>query len=467
LGNKDKRITELETQLKFALEENERLRAEIIKLKDKIDSLNKTSKNSHKPPSSDIVDSPKTGDIQNQEQKKGAKFGHKQHLRKPFDKIEVHETFVIDLKTCPVCEGKLQASNESPEVHQRIELVEKPFIVTEYIRPWYWCDYCKCFHIAKLPQEVEKSGFFGPKLIAFTAYLKGRCHMSYKTIKDFFADTFKLNVSTGFLAKQVHKASEAIAIPYNELKSHLPEEKHLHIDETGGKENGDKRWNWCFRAEKFTVFHINKSRGSEVLEKILGKDFGGIISCDFWGAYRKFSGLSLAVLQFCWAHLIREVKFFAGSGRKEVSSYGERMLVAIKMMFNTIHQRDLISEREWILRMEKHREMIMWESWEDIPDDSDVENIAERLWEWQEEYFCFIYHKIPPTNNLGEQSIRRIVIDRKITQGTRSDWGNHWMERFWSVLSTCEQQGKNVMVFLNTCIESYLHGHAPPSLLNN
>ena len=310
MGNKDKRITELETQLKFALEENERLRAEIIKLKDKIDSLNKTSKNSHKPPSSDIVDSPKTGDIQNQEQKKGAKFGHKQHLRKPFDKIEVHETFVIDLKTCPVCEGKLQASNESPEVHQRIELVEKPFIVTEYIRPWYWCDYCKCFHIAKLPQEVEKSGFFGPKLIAFTAYLKGRCHMSYKTTKDFFADTFSLNVSTGFLAKQVHKASEAIAIPYNELKSHLPEEKHLHIDETGGKENGDKRWNWCFRAEKFTVFHINKSRGSEVLEKILGKDFGGIISCDFWGAYRKFSELSLAVLQFCWAHLIREVKFF-------------------------------------------------------------------------------------------------------------------------------------------------------------
>ena len=26
--------------------------------------------------------------------------------------------------------------------------------------------------------------------------------------------------------------------------------------------------------------------------------------------------------------------------------------------------------------------------------------------------------------------------------GTRSDWGNRWWERIWSVLATCEQQGK-------------------------
>jgi len=59
------------------------------------------------------------------------------------------------------------------------------------------------------------------------------------------------------------------------------------------------------------------------------------------------------------------------------------------------------------------------------------------------------------------------VIDRKVTQGTRSDWGNRWLERFWSVLTTCEQQTTNVMTFLKTCVESFLHGLAPPPLLGN
>ena len=54
-------------------------------------------------------------------------------------------------------------------------------------------------------------------------------------------------------------------------------------------------------------------------------------------------------------------------------------------------------------------------------------------WNWQEEYFRFIEKNIPPTNNLGEQTIHKVVIDRMVTLGTRSDWDNRWQERFWSV----------------------------------
>jgi hypothetical protein len=32
--------------------------------------------------------------------------------------------------------------------------------------------------------------------------------------------------------------------------------------------------------------------------------------------------------------------------------------------------------------------------------------------------------EIPSTNNAAEQAIRAIVIDRKVTQGMRSEWGN-------------------------------------------
>jgi len=435
----------------------EQLRARIAELEAEVAALKKNSSNSSKPPSTDIVKPPKSK-AKGKKRKRGAQKGHQQHLRTPFDETKIDQIVDLRLDACPSCGGKLHLTG-TPRVHQQVELVDKPFIVTEYRQDRYWCEQCQCFHAADAP-----SGLFGPKLIALTAYLKGRAHLSYTTLKDFFRDALSISVSTGFLAKQVRKASNAMEKPYQELLDRLPTEKHLHVDETGGKENGQKRWTWLFRAADFTVFHVDPSRGSVVLEKLLGKDYAGIISCDFWGAYRKFDRLTGVALQFCWAHVIREVKFLAESKDKKVAKYGKRLLESIRKMFTTIHRDDLL-ERNWLRRMKVHQESILQSAWHRLPDDKDARNIAERLWNWRAEYFRFIESDIPPTNNLGGQTIRRVVIDRKVTQGTRSDWGNRWQERIWSVLATCGQQGINVMSFLNSCVESFLHGLAPPSLL--
>jgi hypothetical protein len=43
---------------------------------------------------------------------------------------------------------------------------------------------------------------------------------------------------------------------HEELVKRLAGEKHPHIDESGWKEGGEKRWVWAFRAEKYAVFII-------------------------------------------------------------------------------------------------------------------------------------------------------------------------------------------------------------------
>ena len=68
IAEQDKRIAELEAQLKAALE--------------KIAQLEKNSSNSSKPPSSDIVKPPQNKD-RRRKKKIGAQKGHKQHLREP------------------------------------------------------------------------------------------------------------------------------------------------------------------------------------------------------------------------------------------------------------------------------------------------------------------------------------------------------------------------------------------------
>ncbi|MDR0328246.1 MAG: hypothetical protein LBI05_08135, partial [Planctomycetaceae bacterium] len=58
-------------------------------------------------------------------------------------------------------------------------------------------------------------------------------------------------------------------------------------------------------------------------------------------------------------------------------------------------------------------------------------------------------------------SIRRVVLNRKVTQGTRSDWGNRWWERIWSLLATCEQRGERVLAFLQSAVGTFVRGGAP------
>jgi transposase len=287
--------------------------------------------------------------------------------------------------------------------------------------------------------------------------------MSYKTMQGFFSDALSVQVSTGFLAKQVYKASEALKQPYDKLVESLAEVEHLHSDETGSKENGERRWTWCLRSKDFIVYHISPSRGSVVLEELLGADYDGIISSDFFSAYRKFKRLSNAKLQLCWAHLIREVKFLAGNVDNDVSEWSNRLLEEIRKMFSLYHRRDSLLDHNWRRKLGACRESIISTACSDVPANKDARNLSIRLQDWRDDYFRFIEYEVPPTNNLCEQSIRRVVIDRKITQGTRSAWGNRWSERIWSVIATCEQRGENIMLFLRSCVGSFLKGVSPPS----
>jgi transposase len=70
-----------------------------------------------------------------------------------------------------------------------------------------------------------------------------------------------------------------------------------------------------------------------------------------------------------------------------------------------------------------------------------------------------------PTNNLAEQAIRFVVIDRRITQGTRIAAGRQWNERIWTTVATLTQQGRSIMTYLRDAFDAYLHNHPAPALL--
>ena len=244
------------------------------------------------------------------------------------------------------------------------------------------------------------------------------------------------------LAKLIAKVSASLAASYGELLDRLPDEATLNVDETGHPENRQKYWTWCFRAQLFTLFHIDKSRGSEVLIEALGTEFNGVLGCDYFSAYRKYMRKCGVRVQFCMAHLIRDVKFLLTLPSAADRAYGRRLRDMLGELFGVIHCREQMSRADFRNALETARRRVLWAGTTDVPRTRHAQNLAKRFRKHGEAYFRFMTTPgIGPTNNLAEQAIRFVVIDRRITQGTRSEKGRRWCERIWTVIATCAQQG--------------------------
>ncbi len=461
------KVADLEKRLTEVEKHNQKLQKALNDALTALACARKTSATSSKPPSSDIV-KPRTKEKDGKQPKRkiGAQPGHPRHARAPFPPEKVDAVQDHQLHGCLECGGTVRQTGVEAVI-QQAELVDKPVRITEH-RAWGCeCEQCGARHTASFPVEVEKGGLAGPRLTALSGYLKGACHASYTTTQKFFNEILGLKVCRGYLAKLVlRKNSGALATTHQKLCARLPLQSRLNVDETGHKQNGDLLQTWCFHASRFTVFRVGLGRGSEVLLDTLGPYFTGIITCDYFSAYQKFSRDWNADLSFCWAHLIRDVRFLTTLPNPPTRDYGAHLLAAIKAMFGCLHTRQLALVRQGELL--QHRAQVEALALQNVPNNSAALNLARRFENHANEYFRFITSpRVDPTNNAVERDERFVVIDRHITQGTRSESGNRWCERIWTATATCARHGQSVFNFLSRAITASFNGRPAPSLLVN
>jgi hypothetical protein len=166
------------------------------------------------------------------------------------------------------------------------------------------------------------------------------------------------------------------------------------------------------------------------------------------------------------AHLIRDVKFLLTLPGREDQAYGQRLRATLRQLFAVIHGRQTLTAAGFQQALEAARQRVLWAGMSEVPDTKHARNLAQRFRKHGAAYFRFVTTPgIEPTNNLAEQAIRFVVIDRRITQGTRSEKGRQWCERIWTVMATCAQQGRVAFQFLLDSVQARLSGTSPPSLL--
>jgi transposase len=76
------------------------------------------------------------------------------------------------------------------------------------------------------------------------------------------------------------------------------------------------------------------------------------LGCDYFSAYRRYMREFGVLLQFCLAHLIRDVKFLTTLPDKQQVAYGERLREGLRRLFGVIHQREQLDKATFQKQLE-------------------------------------------------------------------------------------------------------------------
>lgn len=431
------------------------------------------STNSSKPPSSDgLAGEPRQrGRRKKSRRKAGGQPGHRGAHRPLVPTGRVDEVRPVLPEQCQHCGHPLPAQVEQVQttgVVQRHQVTEMPPIqarIIEYQCHRVICPECGESTRATVPEEA--TGHFGPRLTALIAYLTVVCRLPRRVVEALLAQVLEIDISLGSTQKCWEEASQAVAAPCQELAQQLKDEPVLNVDETGWRTNGDKRFLWAFVAARYVVYTVAATRGSEVLIRLLGAVFQGVLCSDRFSAYLKYhSGKG----QFCWAHLKRNllgiVEFTKSSA---VERFCRDALAEHARLFRLWHKfrSGQIDRGQLLLRSIPIQKKIFALAERHLNSSHrEVRNLATALFEHNERLFTFLEQEgVEPTNNSAERALRTGVQWRKICFGNRSANGELATARLLTVAETCDLQRLDILAYLSAAIACHRSRQQAASLL--
>jgi transposase len=386
---------------------------------------------------------------------RGAPKGHPGWFRKKPEQVD-NTVIVPAPEVCPHCGKKgLSAVDEIKEhLQEDIILATRPK-VTNFKHHQAFCSKCNRPVIQMAEGEIANS-HIGPTTRSLAVFLRYGLGLPYRKVRELFKVAFNMPFVPATAMSFDRKATRLGDPIYKDLKEKLRLSTIAHADETHWRENGINHYVWYGGNNDLAFFHIDRSRSSDVATSIFGERFEGVLNTDGYAAYNAVNPYQR---QSCLAHLIRKAKELIQQSEqmekqdKKAIEFCEKLVE----LFNdacrenkTIKKYPYQGKNRYYARLKKICKKKQ--------DYKDAEAFRERLLDPKREYnrlFIFMDHpEVEPTNNQAEQSLRSLVIFRKICFGTRSSEGSHSHSVLPSLLLTAKRQGVHPLSFFATLFSS-------------
>lgn len=410
--------------------------------------LNKTSKNSSKPPSSDGYKKEVKNNRVKSGRKSGAQKGHKGTTLKMVESPDK----IIDHNVSGKCECGEDLSKLPISKTYKRQVFDLPAKLLEVTEHRVEVKMCKCGKLHEAYCEHGNHVQYGNKIKSLATYLNQYQLLPFQRLQELIKDVIGVSIGDGTLDKSNKECFENLEQTELDIIEILVKANVLHNDETGMRSQNKTKWVHSASTQKHTHYAMHEKRGKEAMDKIgILSRFLGTSVHDRWASYEKY-GFDHA---YCNAHILRDLKFLhenmgvawasemiglltmANKAKKE-NKLTLQMANNIKEKYNNIIAKAIEIEK-------KKKAPIKPKPKRGRPPTSKTLRMINMFFEKQKEVLRFIdYEEVPFDNNLAERDLRMVKLKQKISGCFRSDQGQETFFRTRSYISTVRKQGQNV-----------------------
>jgi len=436
--------------------------ARIVELEERLksleDQINKNSRNSSKPPSTDTIRKIKS-QRKTSGKSVGGQKGHKGHTLEMVEKPD-HE-IVHQVTQCQSC-GRSLCDTQAADIERRqvFDLPPTTVEVFEHQAESKICPNCGCLNKAAFPKEVAYPVQYGNRLKSFAVYLNQYQLVPFDRLSETFVDLFSHRLSQSTLIG-INRTCYDILEPVEEaIKQQLIASPVIHLDETGMRIKGERKWCHVVSTKTLTYYAANSHRGSKANEDMgILPVYRGTAVHDGWVSYFKFK----CKHALCNVHHVRDLTFVHEVDKQNWAKELIDHLIDIK---STVDRRRSIyfklDDAEIKNFEERYNHIIEMAKLENPPPiasnlqgqikkrgrkkKTKALNLLERLEKHQRQALAFMYDfEVPFDNNQAERDVRMMKVQQKISGNFRSWEGAGIFCRIRGYISTVKKNSISVI----------------------
>ena len=422
------------------------------------EQLNKNSKNSSKPPSSDGFKKPAPKSLRKPSDKKiGGQEGHQgTYLSVISDPNEIVKHMPSACEGCPhykMCKGTACVA----EKRHVIDAVVTVNVVEHQLLEIPICMLHGDTRKGSFPNDVKATVQYGENLQALSVALNTVGAVSVKRTHEILSGVFNIPLATGTISNMVKRCADAVSETVNRIKQKVSGSGLGHFDETGTRV--DKKLWWVHDASncEFTYLDISPKRGYLGMEQCgVLPLFHGIAMHDCWASYWSYEDCQHAV---CCAHLLRELTGIVENHpeQKWASAFIDLLTEMKKVKDKAVEAGKETLSYYHYHKFDKRYDELIKQAREENPLPVATEKkrgrkkkkgkilaLVERLDKYKASVCLFIHNfMVPFDNNQAEHDIRMIKVKTKVSGCFRSEEGARDYLKIMSYVGTAHKQGHN------------------------
>lgn len=361
----------------------------------------------------------------------GGKPGHVGHGRRTATASAADEVVPLAAAevTCPQCGVALEERACLPRTVIEIPSPRPRTILYQLgVRR---CPRCRHHFRAQAPAGVLPRALLGNQLLA---HLPVQHYLFGVPLGRLAAQTA---IGYGTLIGALHRLARLFAAVPERLVLEYRATPVKHADETGWRTDGQNGYAWLFATARLSIFRFRSTRAAAVAHEVFGSErLPGVLGVDRYVGYHK----APVALQYCYAHLLREVK---DCGREFAEDAEVQRFVDVfaPLLASAMTLRRLATSDEDFRRQADALKPKILEAVEAPAQHPAIHHLQgifrdhpERLYHWAAD------RAVPADNNLAERELRPLVIARKVSFGSQSDAGAHTREILMTTLVTLHRR---------------------------